>query len=134
TQRRDRGVYLGHLPEGFVVQVELTTLKAGPWGSGPDEPRLEAVVPKAAILVDIVIIVDVANQLVPHRRPMLAQLVEHLHVDRHASELHPGGGRHITAAEESAGEIDARCHCPQQAERCINVAHAIIKYAGPLLV
>ena len=58
---------------------------------------------------------------------MLAQLAQHVDVDRDAVVLHGGGGGHVAAAQQGPRQIDARQHGRQQARQRLDVAFAIVE-------
>src|SRR5215831_4045243 len=106
AQWRHGWVATRHLPEGVIAHVELPTIEPRPWDTGPHKPRLESVALEGAALVDAIVGVHARDELVLDRRPVLAQLAERLHVNRHAREFHPGGGGHVAATQQCPGEIN----------------------------
>src|SRR5262249_44097176 len=106
TQGRYNGVRAGHLPEGVVAKIKLTTFEPRPWNVVVTKPVGKTISLERATLIYAVLTVHLGDELILNVRPMIAKLFEGLDIYWNAVSFHARAGRHVTAAQQSARQVD----------------------------
>jgi len=124
--RRDDRVGARHLLESVLVQRRAPGVEQRPRDAEPNQQRLKPLFAERRSFVDAEILVDLSNQPLFDSVPVLHEQPVRRQIDRRAGVLYRRQIRHVTAAEERAGQVDERDHRRQEACKSVDVGIAIL--------